>query len=98
MGGRPLTALAIAAFPQDADEAVLGQIFAGGLEALREAGGALLGGHTVQDPEIKFGYAVTGDVHPARFWANGGGEPGGLFFPSQTPGARGYANRPDVGR
>jgi len=80
MGGRPLTALAIAAFPKDADEAVLGQIFAGGLEALREAGVALLGGHTVQDQEIKFGYAVTGDVHPARFWANGGAQPGDVLF------------------
>ena len=80
MGGRPLTALAIAAFPQDGDEAVLGQIFAGGLETLREAGVALLGGHTVQDPEIKFGYAVTGDVHPARFWANGGARPGDVLF------------------
>ena len=80
MGGRPLTALAIAAYPKDADAAVLGQIFAGGLEALREAGVALLGGHTVQDQEIKFGYAVTGDVHPARFWANGGAKPGDVLF------------------
>jgi len=80
MGGRPLTALAIAAFPRDEDEAVLGQIFAGGLETLREAGVALLGGHTVEDPEIKFGYAVTGEVHPARFWANGGARPGDLLF------------------
>ena len=80
MGGRPLTALAIAAYPKDADAAVLGQIFAGGLEALREAGVALLGGHTVQDQEIKFGYAVTGDVHPARFWANGGARPGDVLF------------------
>ena len=80
MGGRPLTALAIAAFPQDGDAAVLGQIFAGGLEALREAGVALLGGHTVQDQEIKFGYAVTGDVHPARFWANAGARPGDVLF------------------
>jgi len=80
MGGRPLTALAIAAFPKDGDQAVLGQIFAGGLEALREAGVALLGGHTVQDQEIKFGYAVTGDVHPARFWTNGGARPGDELF------------------
>lgn len=76
MGGRPLTALAIAGFPKDADRAVLSQIFRGGLEALREAGVALLGGHTVQDQEIKFGYAVTGEVDPARIWTNAGAKPG----------------------
>ena len=76
MGGRPLTALAIAAFPKDAERAILKQIFAGGLSKLREAGVALLGGHTVQDAEIKFGYAVTGDVDPARILANAGARAG----------------------
>ena len=76
MGGRPLTALAIAGFPKDGDRTVLSQIFRGGLQALREAGAALLGGHTVQDQEIKFGYAVTGDVDPARMWTNAGARPG----------------------
>ena len=66
MGGRPLTALAIAAFPKDVDRGVLEQIFAGGLAKLREAGVVLLGGHTVQDTEIKFGYAVTGEIDPAQ--------------------------------
>jgi selenide,water dikinase len=80
MGGRPLTALAIAAFPKDADRAVLAEIFAGGLQGLREAGVALLGGHTVQDQEIKFGYAVTGEVDPALVWANGGAQPGDRLF------------------
>ena len=71
MGGRPLTALAIAAFPQDGlhtDD--IAQIFRGGFDKLREAGVALLGGHTVQDPEIKFGYAVTGAVDPKRILTN----------------------------
>ena len=76
MGGRPLTALAIAGFPQDGDRAVLSQIFQGGLQALREAGVALLGGHTVQDQEIKFGYAITGEVDPSRMWTNAGAMPG----------------------
>jgi selenide,water dikinase len=76
MGGRALTALAIAGFPKDADRAVLSQIFRGGLQALREAGVALLGGHTVQDQEIKFGYAVTGEVDPLRMWTNAGARPG----------------------
>ena len=76
MGGRPLTALAIAAFPKEADRTILQQIFAGGLDKLREAGVALLGGHTVQDAEIKFGYAITGEVDPARVLANAGARPG----------------------
>jgi selenide,water dikinase len=76
MGGRPLTALAIAGFPKDADRTLLSAIFAGGLQILREAGVALLGGHTVQDQEIKFGYAVTGEVDPRRVWSNAGARPG----------------------
>jgi len=76
MGGRPLTALAIAAFPKDADRSVLATIFKGGLSKLAEAGVALLGGHTVQDAEIKFGYAVTGDVTTGRIWSNAGARPG----------------------
>jgi selenide,water dikinase len=76
MGARPLTALAIAGFPKDADPAILSEIFRGGLQTLQEAGVALLGGHTVQDQEIKFGYAVTGDVDPARMWTNAGARAG----------------------
>ncbi len=77
MGGRPLTALAIAAFPQDGlstDD--IAQIFLGGFATLREAGVALLGGHTVQDKEIKFGYAVTGAIDPGRILTNTGARPG----------------------
>lgn len=79
MGGRPLTALAIAGFPKDADRSILQQIFAGGLATLREAGVALLGGHTVQDAEIKFGYAVTGEVDPSRVLTNAGARPGDVL-------------------
>ena len=77
MGGRPLTALAIAGFPQDGlhtDD--IAQIFRGGFDKLREAGVALLGGHTVQDREIKFGYSVTGAVDPKRILTNAGAKPG----------------------
>ncbi len=80
MGGRPLTALAIAGFPQDAERRLLRAIFEGGLAKLREAGVALLGGHTVQDTEIKFGYAVTGEVHPDRVLANAGAKPGDVLI------------------
>src|SRR6185312_7306144 len=75
-GGRPLTALAIAGFPAAADRAILTEIFRGGLAALDEAGVALLGGHTVQDQEIKFGYAITGEVDPSAIWTNAGAKPG----------------------
>jgi selenide,water dikinase len=86
MGGRPITALAIAAFPTDADRAILADIFKGGLDALREAGVALLGGHTVQDQEIKFGYAVTGEVDPARMWTNAGARAGDRLFLTKAIG------------
>ena len=80
MGGRPLTALAIAAFPRDGDRDVLKAIFRGGFEKLVEAGVALLGGHTVQDSEIKFGYAVTGEVPPSQVWSNAGAQPGDVLL------------------
>ncbi len=83
MGGRPLTALAIAAFPQDDDDFdrdTLRAIFQGGYDKLQEAGVALLGGHTVQDAEIKFGYAVTGAIDSNRGLSNAGARPGDVLF------------------
>jgi len=81
MGGRPLTALAIAAFPKEGLERdLIRAIFRGGFDKLREAGVSLLGGHTVQDPEIKFGYAVTGAIDPARILTNAGAKAGDVLF------------------
>ncbi len=81
MGGRPLTALAIAAFPASGlDEDVMPAVFRGGLDKLREAGVSLLGGHTVRDNEIKFGYAVTGAIDPDRILSNAGARPGDVLF------------------
>jgi selenide,water dikinase len=81
MGGRPLTALAIAAFPKEGIEReTIRSIFKGGFDKLREAGVALLGGHTVQDPEIKFGYAITGAIDPDRVLSNSGARPGDVLF------------------
>jgi selenide,water dikinase len=81
MGGRPLTALAIAAFPEDGLEtATIREIFRGGFDKLREAGVSLLGGHTVRDREIKFGYAVTGAIDPTRVLANAGARAGDVLF------------------
>jgi selenide, water dikinase len=78
MGGTPRTALAIAALPSKDGPApdVVRTIFRGGSDTLKEAGVALLGGHTVTDPEIKFGYAVTGEVDPDRILTNAGARPG----------------------
>jgi selenide, water dikinase len=86
MGGAPLTALAIATFPKDAAAEILKTIFAGGLDKLREAGVALLGGHTVQDNEIKFGYAVTGEVDPSAVWSNGGARAGDVLILTKALG------------
>ncbi len=76
MGGTPISALTIVAFPATGDLDDLGEIMRGGLEKMREAGCAVLGGHSVNDPEIKFGYAVTGTVHPGRIKTNAGARPG----------------------
>jgi selenide,water dikinase len=80
MGGRPLTALSIAAFPEkDFPLEWAAAIVRGGLAKLQEADCVLLGGHTVRDPEIKFGYAVTGLVDPDRMMTNAGGQPGDVL-------------------
>jgi selenide,water dikinase len=80
MGGRPLTALSIAALPEkDFPPEWAAAIFRGGLNKLREAGCVLLGGHSVRDPEIKFGYAITGLVDPAAMMTNAAGRPGDVL-------------------
>ena len=98
MGGRPLTALAIAGFPKDADRDLLSAIFHGGLITLREAGVALLGGHTVQDHEIKFGYSVTGEVEPDRVWKNGGANAGDALILTKPLGTGVIATAIKFGR
>jgi selenide,water dikinase len=81
MGGVPRTALCIAAMPKDGPGTdVIAAIFRGGFDKLREAGVALLGGHTVSDLEIKFGYAVTGEIDPARVLTNAGARPGNALI------------------
>src|SRR5260221_10631385 len=70
MGGRPLSALAMVCFPEKGDIEILQQILAGGLSKMMEAGCAGIGGHRVRDPEIKFGYSVTGIIDPQKIWAN----------------------------
>ncbi|MDP4858414.1 MAG: selenide, water dikinase SelD, partial [Desulfobacterales bacterium] len=77
MGGRPITCLNLAGFPsKKLGLDVLNQIVAGGLSKITEAGAVLAGGHTTEDEEPKYGLAVTGIVHPLRFWSNAGARPG----------------------
>ena len=76
MGGLPLTALNVVCFPSGVDPQILNGILRGGLAKCLEAGVALMGGHTVDDPEIKFGLSVTGTVDPAHIWTNAGAQVG----------------------
>jgi selenide, water dikinase len=76
MGGTPISALSIVCFPQKGDWDVLGEILAGGQKAMNAEGVVVLGGHSVDDQEMKFGYAVTGVVHPDKVVTNGGAQPG----------------------
>jgi selenide, water dikinase len=76
MGGRVLFALSIAAFPEDLPRDVLAEVFDGASEMVRSAGGTLAGGHTIRDPEPKYGLAVIGAAHPDRLLRKGGAQPG----------------------
>jgi len=77
MGGKPLTALNVVCFPiQSMDISVLRQILAGGLEKMAEAGVVLVGGHSVEDQELKYGLSVTGTVHPRMLVTKEGARPG----------------------
>ena len=76
MGGTPLTSLAIVCFPEKGDLGILERILAGGLSKMIEAGCTVVGGHSIRDDETKFGYSVTGVVHPQRVLANQGAQPG----------------------
>ena len=76
MGGTPITALSVLAYPAKGDMNDLREILRGGAEKIAEAGCALVGGHSVADDEIKFGYSITGTVHPDRVLANAGARAG----------------------
>jgi selenide, water dikinase len=76
MGGRPISSLSIVAFPAAGDPSDLERILQGGAEKMHEAGCSILGGHSIADDEIKFGYSVTGAIHPERIKTNAGAMPG----------------------
>lgn len=80
MGGKPITAMNIVCFPvKKLNMSVLREILRGGLDKIREAGTALIGGHSVDDEELKYGLSVTGTIHPQKVLARAGARPGDLL-------------------
>lgn len=87
MGGRPLSALTILAFPLGIlPDAVLPELMAGASEALADAGAVLVGGHSIEDDTLKLGFSVTGVVHPDRVWTNAGALPGDVLLLTKALG------------
>ena len=80
MGGAPLLALSVAAFPEELPVEVLGSVLEGAEERVRAAGALLAGGHTIRDQEPKYGLAVVGTVHPEAVWTKAGAQPGDALF------------------
>jgi selenide, water dikinase len=80
MGGRVLFALSIAAFPEDFPKEALAGVFEAAAAKVREAGGILAGGHTIRDPEPKYGLAVIGAAHPDKLFRKGGARPGDVLL------------------
>jgi selenide,water dikinase len=86
MGGQPLTSLSVLCWPGERDLDDLEEILRGGAEKMIEAGCSILGGHSVKDDEIKFGYSVTGLVDPRRVWTNAGAKPGDELYLTKALG------------
>ena len=86
MGGEVLFALAVAGFPREFSKAIIAEVFRGGSEKVAEAGGVIAGGHTLVEPEPKYGLCVTGRVHPDRIFIKGGLAPGERVFLSKPLG------------
>ena len=80
MGGEPAVALNIVGFPNCLDPSVLGDILCGGADKVKEAGASLVGGHTIQDDEPKYGLCVSGFVHPQKLFKNYGSRPGDILI------------------
>jgi selenide,water dikinase len=96
MGGKPLTALSIIGFPADTvDLKVMTRMLDGGMDKMREAGVVILGGHSINDPSPKFGFAVTGTVNPSRMVTNANAQPGDLLVLTKPVGVGviGFANQ-----
>jgi selenide,water dikinase len=72
MGGKPISALSLVGFPDKGDPGILEQIIRGGLDKMREAQCSVIGGHSIRNEDIQFGYSVTGSIHPKKIWQNVG--------------------------
>jgi selenide, water dikinase len=86
MGGWPVSALSVVAFPPNGAPELLEQIMRGGLSKMNEAGATVLGGHSIRDDELKFGYAVTGLIDPRKIWRNVGARPGDALILTKPVG------------
>jgi selenide,water dikinase len=86
MGGKPVSSLALVCFPDQADVEILEQMLAGGLSKMMEAGCTIIGGHSIRDPEIKFGYAVTGTINPKKVLTNSGAQEGDVLLLTKSLG------------
>lgn len=86
MGGRPISALTVVAFPASRPADLLEQILRGGLAKMTEAGCTVVGGHSIRDEELKFGYAVTGLIDPKRIWRNVGAQVGDVLILTKPVG------------
>jgi selenide,water dikinase len=80
MGGRPISSLSIVGFPEKADPEILAQILQGGLAKMTEAKCSVIGGHSVRNEDVLFGYSVTGLIHPKRIWKNVGARAGDVVL------------------
>jgi selenide,water dikinase len=99
MGGRPLTALSIIAFPiERLSPRIMNKMLQGGIDKLREAGVAVLGGHSIKDKEIKFGFAVTGVVHPDKMTVNSKAKPGDILILTKPIGTGTLSFARQIGR
>lgn len=87
MGGEPKIALNIVGFPNCLDPSILGEILAGGADKVKEAGAVLVGGHSVQDDEPKYGLCVSGFVHPKKIYKNYGCKPGDVLILTKQVGS-----------
>ena len=86
MGGRPVSALSIVGFPDKGEPEILEQIIRGGLSKMTEAKCSVIGGHSIRNDDIQFGYAVTGIIHPRRVWRNVGARAGDVVLLTKTLG------------
>jgi selenide, water dikinase len=86
MGGRPVSALSIVGFPEKGDPAILEEILRGGLAKMAEARCSVIGGHSIRNEDIQFGYAVTGLIDPKRVWRNVGARPGDVLLLTKSIG------------